>query len=432
MQLDIKETYHNPIRYLKGDGKESISAYIFDGLNLKLIYRIAYGEALNTHVDYQKANLPMPMRWMCSLGHLWEWGAYYCHGNRHEAGKLMGLAPFGNPNVHSEFNTLAVDEHGEVTINLQNLINRFQSPNLTGADVSSNSHYTDIAAHIQQATNKFTVELVRFLQMRFKTNNLCYSGGVALNSSTNQFLKKQLGLSMYMNGSCEDNGTAIGAALAVHHSFTGLRHPEQLNDCYGMEYSFDHIQKALKDYSGKTVRLKRNKLLEYVAKQIASGLIVGWFQGRSEFGPRALGNRSILADPRSPFIQAILNERVKYRESFRPFAPSVTEERASEFFELDGPSPAMLLVVPVRVNFLPGITHIDGTARVQTVNHEQNPIFYDLLKAYEKLTGIPILLNTSFNTAGEPIVETPSDALRAFLSTNIDLLIMGDFIIHRP
>ena len=208
--------------------------------------------------------------------------------------------------------------------------------------------------------------------------------------------------------------------------------PEEVTEYYGRTYSSDEITAALQDYSGKIRRLARRDLIQYVSRAIASGAIVGWFQGRSEFGPRALGNRSILADPRSDRMQDHLNRRVKGREAFRPYAPAVVEERAAEFFDLDGPTPVMLRVVGVRsASSLPAVTHVDGTARVQTVNRRQNEIFHELLMGFGELTGVPVLLNTSFNVAGEPIVETPADALRTFTASEMDLLVLGDFVVHR-
>jgi carbamoyltransferase len=427
-QLDIQEREDGALRFVDDDGKESISAYVFDGTHLRLIYRVAYGEA--THLPPDAAGLSArPQGWLLSMGHLWEWGALYCHGSSHEAGKVMGLAPFGDPAEHADLQTLWMDASGAMKIDLRALFERFQSPNLSAADISGDRNYADIASHVQSLTNTFLVDLVRFLQTRYSTRNVCYSGGVALNSIANEYLRRQLDLKLHMNGSCEDNGTAIGAALAVYHSFTGERVAEEVTDYYGREYSPEEIRAAVQGYAGDIMAMPRAHLLRYTSRALASGAVVGWFQGRSEFGPRALGNRSILADPRNEHMQDILNRRVKHREAFRPYAPAVVEERAAEFFDLDCPSPVMLRVVPVRVASLPAVTHVDGTARVQTVARAQNEIFYDLLTAFGGETGVPVLLNTSFNVA-EPIVETPGDALRTFAGTQMDLLVAGDLVIH--
>jgi carbamoyltransferase len=428
--LDLAERNGDLVQYVQEQGKESISAYRFDGANLELVYRIAYGPVDDRASVAVAAGSRRP-RWLASLGHLWEWAALYCHGSSHEAGKVMGLAPFGDPGTHADLETLAMRTDGEMRIDLPALFQRFRSPNSAAADVTGERHYEDLAAHVQHVTNRFLVELVRFLQSRYGTGALCYSGGVALNSTTNEYLRRKLDLTLHMNGSCEDNGTAIGAALAAHHSLTGRRVPEEVTDYYGREYSEEEIHDSFRGCPGRVRILSRAELLDCASRALASGAVVGWFQGRSEFGPRALGNRSILADPRSEHIQGFLNRRVKRREAFRPYAPAVLEERADEFFEVDRPSPVMLRVVPVRGPALPAVTHVDGTARVQTVHRRQNELFYDLLKAFGGLTGVPVLLNTSFNVAGEPIVETPDDALRTFVQSDMDLLVAGNVVIDR-
>jgi len=428
-EFDVREIDDRAIRHIRDRGKESVSAYSFDGRELKLIYRVAYDEDTGAGQRYKDA-LGRPLHWMSSLGHLWEWSAFYCHGNRHEAGKVMGLAPFGDAGVYSQLNTLSLGDQGEMQIDLQNLFDHFHLPNVAGGDVTGDPHYENIAAHVQQATNECLAELVQYLQGRYPTKTFCYSGGVALNSVTNEYLQRKLGLVLHMNGSCEDNGTAIGAALAAHHSITGLRVAEPVTDCYGREYSDEEVFEALRGYGGRVEKMEWPPLFRLAAEALAAGCVVGWFQGRSEFGPRALGNRSILADPRDPKMQDVLNRKIKHREAFRPYAPAVLEERATEFFDFEGISPVMLRVVPVRVTFLPAVTHIDGTARLQTVNREQNPIFYDLLKEFEIVTSVPVLLNTSFNISGEPIVETPADALRSFLASGMDLLFMGSIVVY--
>jgi carbamoyltransferase len=428
-QLDIQEQEENALKYVRNGGKESISAYVFDGANLKLTYRIAYGEESDPRADPELAD-PRGPRWLASLGHLWEWCAVYCHGSFHEAGKSMGLAPFGDPSVHADLDTLSIDERGEMRINLQGLFHRFRSPNKLAADITGNKHYEDVAAHVQHVTNEFLVALIQFLRTLYDTPHVCYSGGVALNAIANEYMRDRLGLRLHMNGSCEDNGTAIGAALAVYHSMSGRRVAEEVTDYYGRHYASRDIEDALCSYPGRVVKLSRAELLRQAVSALTSQSVVGWFQGRSEFGPRALGNRSILADPRHGHMQDILNRCVKRREAFRPYAPAVVEERASEFFELEGPSPVMLRVVKVRSKFLPAITHVDGSARVQTVSRLQNPLFYDLLNAFGAEIGFPVLLNTSFNISGEPIVETPSDALLTFARSNMDVLFLGDFLVH--
>ncbi|MCP4152885.1 MAG: hypothetical protein GY757_34450 [bacterium] len=206
------------------------------------------------------------------------------------------------------------------------------------------------------------------------------------------------------------------------------------NPFLGKNYSKDEMEKAIARHEGLTVETCEN-YREQAAKFIADGLIVGWFQGRSETGPRALGNRSILADARRKDMKDILNERVKFRESFRPFAPVVMWEHQQEYFDLDIPSPYMLVVAdifPEKQKVIPSVTHVDGTGRLQTVLKELNPVFHSLLDAFYQKTGVPVILNTSFNIKGEPIVESPADALNCFMGTRIDKLVMGEFIISKP
>lgn len=428
-ELEIQELEANPVRHVSPYGKESISAYAYDGQDLRLIHRVAHGLAPKPPVG-EVFSTPYG-ELLVSLGHVWQWAAHYCHGSIAEAGKVMGLAPFGDPAVHRDLRTVRMGPDGDLLADFTALYQRFGRPNLAARDVTGLSHYQNLAAHIQEVTNEFLCELVRWLRTRFEVDRVCYSGGVALNAIANQYLVQRLGIELVMNGSCEDNGTAIGAALAVYHARTGKRITESVCDYYGREYGTAEIEAAIERAGYRTGRYEAANTTELTVTALAAGAVVGWFQGRSEFGPRALGNRSILADPRHPDMQHILNERVKGREAFRPFAPAIIAERAAEWFDLDGPSPMMLRVVPVRSNRIRAVTHVDGSARVQTVNRDQNPRFYDLLTAFGERTGVPVLLNTSFNVAGEPIVESPDDAMRTFLRSDMDMVVLGDHVVRR-
>jgi carbamoyltransferase len=416
--LDLVEQADRPVLHTAPTSKECISAYSFDGDTLRLRYRMGADPVPGTS-------------WLASIGQLWEWAAWYSHGSAPEAGKVMGLAAYGDPEVHSDLATLSVGPTGAVAVDLPTLLARFDRPNVAGVDVTGDRHYEDLAAHVQQATSDALVDLVRFLRTIDPAPQLCYSGGVALNGVANEEVRRRLGVELQANGSCGDNGTAIGAALAVHHAATGERVAEPVTEYYGREYGHDEIAAALAHHDGPTVELAGEELIGHVAEAIAAGALVGWFQGRSELGPRALGNRSILADPRDPLVPDRLNRLVKGREAFRPFAPAVLEAHASELFELDGPSPVMLRVVRVRDETLPAITHVDGSARVQTVNRQQNPLFHDLIAAFGAATGVPVLLNTSFNRAGEPIVETPADAVHTFAASGLDLLVMSSTVTRQ-
>ena len=421
--LDVRERDGRAIVHLRGAGKESISAYEFDGRDLRLLYRVGYDVAPDAPA----------LRWPLwgSLGHLWRWASVYCCGDPHEAGKVMGLAPYGDPSVHRALDLVSLDrETGEVALDFSGL-RQFDRYNEGRQDITGDAHYQDIAARLQQVTSEFLLELVAFLARRVDTRDLCYSGGIALNGIANELIARRSGFRLHMNGSCEDNGTAIGAALSAFHHLTGRRARGRPTDCYGADYSEAAIASLL-SASGVAARAcEPGAVLEIAARAIASGQVVGWYQGRSEFGPRALGNRSILADPRDPMVRDLLNARVKRREAYRPYAPAVLEHRAGEFFDLDGPSPFMLRVVPVKGDSLPGVTHVDGSGRVQTVSRDENPRFFGLIEAFERLTGVPVVLNTSFNIAGEPIVETPEDALNSFIGCGMDLLVLGDHVVAR-
>lgn len=423
--LDIKEREHNPIKHLEGKAKKSISAYSFDGRELSLVYRFA-GSVSNVEIPGEKGH-----PYLQSVGELWRWAAHYCCGDMNEAGKVMGLASYGDPRRLDGLRCLDFDERsGAVRISLDELA-RFDKPNTEGRDVTGDPHYENIAAHIQAVTGEFLVRLVRFLDARVPARHLCYAGGVALNGIANEKMIRATRRRVHMNGSCEDNGTAVGAALAVYHHFTGRRVGEEVTEYYGRTYSDDEIVGALAACGIASRRLARRQVIEVAARSLARGGVVAWFQGRSEFGPRALGNRSILADPRDPMMRDTLNLKIKMRERYRPYAPSVLEERATEFFDLQGPSPSMLRVVPVKTMSLPAITHVDGSARVHTVSRRDNPMFYDLIHTFAEITGIPVVLNTSFNRAGQPIVETPRDAVDAFLAMKMDMLIIHDHVITR-
>jgi carbamoyltransferase len=423
--LDLKERERDPITHLEGIAKESISAYSFDGRELSLVYRFG-GGLTDVEIPGGKGH-----GYLHSLGHIWRWAAHYCCGDRNEAGKVMGLAPYGDPRRLDGLRYLDFDERsGAVHISFDQLA-RLTRPNIARRDVTGDSHYEDIAAHIQETTSNFLVRLVDFLDERSPAEHLCYAGGVALNGIANERLIRATRHRVHMNGSCEDNGTAIGAALAVDHHLTGRRVAEKVTERYGRIYSDEEIVGALAARGIVSRRLAWREVPEVAARSLASGAVVAWFQGRAEFGPRALGSRSILADPRDSRMRDILNLKVKIRERYRPYAPAVLEDRAGEFFDLEGASPSMLRVVPVKTNSLPAITHVDGSARVQTVSRHENEIFYNVIHTFAEITGVPVVLNTSFNRAGQPIVESPEDAVDAFLVMNMDTLIIHDHVITR-
>jgi carbamoyltransferase len=299
-------------------------------------------------------------------------------------------------------------------------------------------HWKDLAWRVQDDTERVLIERAVWLRETTGAKNLCISGGVALNCVANGRIVREAGYdNVWIQPAAGDDGIAIGCAYYGHlaiqkkprsfvmqHAFVGAPYSDQEAEAAADKWLVDRQKFNGPDHS----------ICRETAKVLTEEKVVGWFQGASEFGPRALGNRSIIADPRNPAMKDVLNARVKHRQSFRPFAPIVLAERASEVFEGEEDSPFMLLaknVTPAWRDKVPAIVHVDGTARVQTVRREHNERLYLLLKEFENLTGVPVLLNTSFNIRGEPIVESPADAMKCFLSTGIDYLALHDMLITK-
>ena len=275
------------------------------------------------------------------------------------------------------------------------------------------------------------VWLSTILQRKTHSKNICIAGGIGLNSVANErIIKESPFKNIFILPASNDAGIALGCAYFGYYNILKGTERKPYIAYTGKEYSDEEILKSLKDLK----YYKSDDITKEVAKLLSEKKIIGWFQGRSEYGARALGNRSILCDPTGGEMKDILNDKVKHRESFRPFAPAVLYEEANRFFEIKEECPYMLRIVNVlekAKSQLQAITHVDGTARIQTVVRKQNPIYYDLINEFYKLTKIPVILNTSFNVAGEPIVETPEDAIKCFLGTEIDVLVLGNYIIKK-
>lgn len=348
-----------------------------------------------------------------------------------QEGKTMGLAPFG----------ASVNEH----------IFRFE-PRYEGvvtdySDICTDGSYDLKVAHppfdtfekkaraayeVQLECESAMLHLARWAHQTTKSNNLCISGGVALNSVANfKIHRSGLFKNLFINPAASDTGIPLGAALYGYHKILGASQDYSLIPPFlGPSYSIEAIELALNAFSG--YEIVREDPIGEAAELLAENFIVGCHYGRSEMGPRALGNRSILMSPLRAENKDILNSRVKHREAFRPFAPAIHAHRATEYFEIDTPSPYMLLVPPVRLekqSVIPAVTHVDGTGRLQTVTRDMNPLLYRLVELFEQRTGVPVLLNTSFNINNEPIVETPEDAIRCFLGTNIDALLINGTVL---
>ncbi len=408
-----------------------------------------------------------------SLGLLYSAFTYFT-GFRVNSGeyKVMGLAPYGEP----KYRNLILDElidlkdDGSFRMNMRyfgygsglKMTNRRFARLFGGPPRKPESPLTqremDLAASIQSVTEEVMLRMARHARKVSGSRNLCLAGGVALNCVGNgKILREKLFDRFWIQPAAGDAGGAVGAALmAWHHHFDRSRTPstpDAMNgSLLGPSFDTDTIGSFLKQHSDYEVPLlDEEEMLARTAGLLAAGKVVGWFQGRMEFGPRALGSRSILGDPRSEEMQRKLNLKIKYRESFRPFAPSVAVENVGDYFELDEQSPYMLLVAGVARDLrkpvdegvrgldklyqvrstLPAVTHVDGSARIQTVDRSVNPRYHALIRAFEQQTGCPVLINTSFNVRGEPIVCTPEDAWRCFLRTDMDVLVMDRYVIEK-
>ncbi len=361
--------------------------------------------------------------------------------------KVMGLAPYGEPEYYDDLKkVVCMNEGADYHIDLSwttwqsrpgsrhgyfsdKFIERYGLPRIEGEEVEQ--RHKNMAASAQKLLEDYVLQMVRALHAKTKSKNLCMAGGVALNCAMNgRLLREGPFENIYVQPASGDDGIAIGVAYQLFHEATGEPRSFEMQDArIGPEFSDEAIRAAL-DSSGLYYE-RPDDLETSTAELLAKGRIVGWYQGRMEFGPRALGSRSILADPTLADMKDRVNNVVKHRESFRPFAPSCLRERASEIFEGCDDSPFMLFVYPVAESWrerLPAITHVDGTARVQTVDANLMPRFHKLISAFEERRGVPLVLNTSFNVMGEPIVNTPEEALNCYRGTGIDALAIGDYL----
>jgi carbamoyltransferase len=398
----------------------------------------------------RKIRLDAEMRFPNSLGLLYSAFTYYLGFEVNDGEyKVMGLAPYGKPTFVDRIHKVATDHgDGSVTLDLRYfdfvnrermITDRFEEL-FGGRPRAAESSFTqrdwDIAASIQRYTEEVMLGAARHIHKQTGDRNLCMAGGVALNCVANgRILREGPYKELYIQPASGDAGGAIGAALYHAHAVHDQPRPEGgMRSAYlGPEFSNASIESYLKLLGVPYKHLPDAELLPLVAQHIADGKIIGWFHGRMEFGPRALGGRSILGDARPPEMKDIINAKIKLREGFRPFAPAVLAHRSPEYFHLDAESPYMLLVAQVREDHrhIGAVTHLDGSARVQTVTAESNPRFHQLISAFDKLTGVPVIVNTSFNVRGEPIVCTPDDAYRCFMATGIDFLVLENCILDK-
>lgn len=432
------------------------------------------GEWATTTIGHGRANeikILKELRFPHSLGLLYSAFTDYC-GFRINSGeyKLMGLAPFGEPRfadaIRNELLDIKADGSfwlntdyfnflGGTTMTNRKFYKLFGGPPRGSSAIDQ--RYMDVARSIQMITEEIMVLLARHAREVTGQKHLCLAGGVALNCVGNGLiLRENIFDRLWIQPAAGDAGGALGAALAAWYDIhenqrTPLPSDSMQASLLGPGFSDEQIEITLRSHNAVFQKLNRDALLDRAAELLKCQKVVGWFQGRMEFGPRALGSRSILGDPRSAAMQSVMNLKIKFRESFRPFAPVVRRERAADYFEFDTVSPYMLLVAPVKKELrrdvaggcagldrvkesrstLPAITHVDYSARVQTVERNDNPLLYDLLLRFEQATGCGVLINTSFNVRGEPIICTPDDAYRCFVNTEIDTLIIGSFVLDR-
>ncbi len=411
-----------------------------------------------------------------SLGLLYSAFTYYT-GFRVNSGeyKVMGLAPYGEPKYKNKIIDELIDlkEDGSFKLNMKyfNYATGLTMTNKNFSDLFGfpvrdpnidkiEQFHMDIASSIQAVTEEIVLRIVKALVKEYKIKNLCLAGGVALNCVANgKIIKENIFKNIWIQPAAGDAGGSLGAALALwhieHNNQRKINPDDDMQGSYlGCEFSQNEIEKELNSIGAKYNKFSYEELIDTTSEYLSRGKAIGWFQGRMEFGPRALGARSILGDPRSDTMQKNLNLKVKYRESFRPFAPSVLNENLSEWFEMKVDSPYMLLVsninnskviamtddqkklfgiekLNIKRSEIPAVTHVDYSARIQTVNKKTNKRYYDLISKFKDKTGCPVVVNTSFNVRGEPIVCTPTDAFNCFMGTELDYLVIGDFILDK-
>ena len=390
------------------------------------------GKIYLTNTQYSKADKFQTS----SLGHFYLFITYQCGFNFGEEGKVMGLAPYGDGR-YVEILRKAMDpqRHNYMNEEIRKTVFELRDQNTSDHKFKENLAF---AAQTLLEENLFLI--CNQVYERTKSRNLCYAGGLALNSVANGKLKRNTPFEeVFVFPAAGDGGTAVGAALYGYYTIGGhVYHEEQIRSVFwGKEYSKNETELALYRYRDRITYTYEtyNIIYKQTAKALSRGKIVGWFQDGAETGPRALGNRSILTAPHIPNMKNILNAKVKFRESFRPFAPAILEEAVTEYFDTDFPNnPFMLFVgnvLPSKRDIIPAVTHIDHSARFQTVNQKDHPKFYRLIQEFLIITGIPVVLNTSFNIKGEPIVETPADAIKSFLQSDMDLLVIGRFVVNK-
>jgi carbamoyltransferase len=390
------------------------------------------------------------IRFPHSLGLLYSAFTYYLGFKVNSAEyKVMGLAPYGKP-VHYDRimkEMVQLNEDGSFKLNMKYFSYDYGLTMTNGRfddffggpprkpETWMTEREFDIAASVQKVCEEVVLRMTRYIHKETGLTNLCMAGGVALNCVANgRVIRETPFKSLFVQPAAGDAGGAVGVAHYLYNTIEKKARTRAWTHAYlGPAYGDAEIQEYLDGQGAKYRVLSDAELVQGTARLLSEGNVVGWFQGRMEFGPRALGGRSILADPRDPKMRDTLNMKIKFREGFRPFAPSVLADKASEWFDIDCDSPYMLLVAQVREGkrVIPSVTHVDGSARLQTVTREESPLYYDVIAEFGRITGVPGIINTSFNVRGEPIVCTPHDAYLCFMRTNMDHLVLGHFLLDK-
>jgi carbamoyltransferase len=453
-QIEKELGYKGKIFYVQHHESHAASSFYCSGFEDATTVTVdGVGEWATTTIGYgkgKKLDLKKEIHFPHSLGLLYSAITYYIGFKVNSAEyKVMGLAPYGEPKYVDQFRELiTIKDDGSFNLNMKYFTYE-HGLKMTGKKIETlfgqptrkpesdlTQFHKDIAASVQKITEEAMLKICKHAKEICPSDNLCLAGGVALNCVANgEILRSGLFKDIFIQPAAGDAGGALGVALAVwHKKFDGQRSP-RINDVFwGTEYSDDAIRSLLDAEGLPYESLDESTLIDRVSSLLEGENVIGWFQDRMEFGPRALGNRSIIADARNKANWKKVNLKIKFREDFRPFAPTVLEENTSEYFALDCESPYMLLVAdvhPEKREVIPAVTHVDGSARIQTINEAQNPKYYNLIKAFREKTGCAVIINTSFNVRGEPIVESPKDALNCFLNTHMDYLVMGNILIEK-
>ncbi len=450
-----KTGYAGPIEFCDHHMSHAASAYFLSGFEQAAILTVDGVGEWTTTAQYlgqgNQISMLREMRYPSSLGLLYStMTAFLGFKVNNDEYKVMGLASYGRPRHQDKVRRLIqVFDDGSFCLDTdyfsfmydpermfnQKFVELFGPPR-SPEDVITDYH-KDLAASLQKVYEDLLLHLANtFYRQSGGVENLCLAGGTALNCVANARLVKETPFQrIWVPPAAGDGGGSLGAALHAYYAHGGDRPaPARFNSLLGPEYDDAEIRRMLEENGADYVRLEGDQLYEKTAELIWENQIVAWFQGRMESGPRALGCRSILANPCNPKMKDILNARVKFREEFRPFAPAVLAEEAEEFFDLDRESPFMLFAVQVKPGQgrrIPAVTHVDNTARVQTVHPEDNPRFHRLIQAFKRRSGVPVVINTSFNIRGEPIVCTPQDAYNCFLGAGIDFLVIGNYLVEK-